>query len=207
MFRLTKSDTRRKPRPHRFAVKPPSSFKKFCNPLKMGKFYTHVYQTKVQVEKEMKTLRSRQMAKELKKICGDFYNPRKYDLESPRSNEPSVRHVKQNYQNQSINFKPLAELQAVPPYGSFYNTSGNQNLQSESLNQTLPNVSFRSNVNNENPNNNNIEFQKTPLQYNQVTSNPQLTRQIQPSLFLPSHQYQGYRQPFFHGNYQTPFFQ
>ena len=155
------------------------------------------------------------MAKELKKICEDFYNPRKYDLESTRSNEPSLRHVKQNYQNQVINFKPLAELQTVPPYGSFYNTSGNQNLQSESLNQTLPNINFRSNVNsespnqahtnvnfssnvnNDNPNNNNIELQKTPVQYNQAISNPQMGRQFYPSLFLPSHQYHGCNQPFF----------
>ena len=91
VFRLTKPDIRRKPRSHRFAVNPPSSFKKICNPLKMGMWYTHVYQTKVQVEKDMRTLRSRQMAKDLKKICGHFYNVRKHDLEFTRPNEHSVK--------------------------------------------------------------------------------------------------------------------
>ena len=150
------------------------------------------------------------MAKELKKICGNFYNPRKHDLEAPRSNEPSVRYMNKNYLNPVINYKPLAELQTVPPYGSFYNISGsrspNQNIQSERPKQAHTNINFRSNVNNDNPNNNNIEFQKTPLQYNQAISSPQMCRQFQPSLFLPSHQYQGCNQPFFPGNYQTPFF-
>ena len=150
------------------------------------------------------------MAKELKKMCGDLYNPRKHDLEPPRTNEPSVRYIDKNYQNQANNYKPLIELQRVPPYGSFYNTSGsrsqNQNLQSESPNQAHTNVNFSSNVNNDNPNNNNIELQKRPVQYNQVIPNPQMSRQFYPSLFLPSHQYQGCNQPFFNGNYQTPFF-
>ena len=216
VFRLTKPDTRRKPRSHRFAVNPPSSWQNHCNPLKMGKFYTHVYQTKVQVEKEMRTLRSKQMAKELKKICGDFYNPRKHDLEPPRFNEPSVRYMSNKYQNQVVNnkYKPLAELQAVPPYGSFYNTSyypsQNQNLQSGNHNQAQTNVNFSSNVKSENPNNNNnnnnIEFQNIPVQYNQVISNPQMSQQFHPSLFLPQHQYQGHNQPFFYGNKQNPFF-
>ena len=115
-----------------------------------------------------------------------------------------------NYHNQVGNYKPLAELQTVPPYGSFYASgypSQNQNLQYGNLNQAQTNVNFSSNVNSENPNNNNnnIEFQKTPLQYNQVISNPQMSRQFYPSLFLPQQQYQGHNQPYYHGNKQIPF--
>ena len=77
------------------------------------------------------------MAKDLKRICGDFYNPRKHDIEFHRPNEPSERYMNKNYQNQATNYKPLAELQTVPPYGSFYNTTGhrpqNQNPHNESL--------------------------------------------------------------------------
>ena len=153
------------------------------------------------------------MTKELKKICGDFYNPRKHDLEPHHFNEPSVRYMNNKYQNQVVNnnYKPLAELQAVQPYGSFFNTSAyptqNQNLQSGNHNQAQTNVNFSSNVKSENPNkNSNIEFQNIPVQYNQVISNPQMNKQFYPSLFLPQHQYQGHNQPFFHGNKQIPFF-
>ena len=84
VFRLIKPDKRAKPRAHRFAVNPPPDFKGSCNPLKVGKWYTHVYQTKVQVNGEMKTLYSRRMAWELKRLCGNDYRPRKYDLEDAK---------------------------------------------------------------------------------------------------------------------------
>ena len=85
VFRLTKPDKRRKPRAHRFAVNPPRSLVGSCNPLKLGRWYTHVYQTKVLVNQEMKTIQSKPMAQELKRICGDSYCPRKYDLVDRRT--------------------------------------------------------------------------------------------------------------------------
>ena len=81
LFKLTKPDIRIYPRAHRLAVNPPKGFTGNCNPLTVGKWYSHVYQTKVQINKEPKTIQSRVMAKELKKICGNAYRPRRYDLE------------------------------------------------------------------------------------------------------------------------------
>ena len=77
VFRLTKPNRRAKPRAHRFAVIPPNGFGGRCNPLKVGKFYTNIYQTKVQVGREMRTLHSRGMTKELKILWGNSFHPKK----------------------------------------------------------------------------------------------------------------------------------
>ena len=63
VFRVTKPCRRSKPFAHRFAVKPPDDFRGVCNPLEVGKYYSHVYQTKVLVGREMRTLRSKLMAR------------------------------------------------------------------------------------------------------------------------------------------------
>ena len=213
VFQLTRPDERKKPRAHRFAVNSPKGFNGPCKPLKVGKFYSHVYQTKIQIGRELKTIQSKRMAKELKRMCGDSYRPRRYDLEEGKSrkslNEPSERLINQNYRPQTINYKPLAEIQTVPPYGSFYNTTAipvqNLNQQLNHPNQSPTNPKFSSNGINYNPNNNK-EIQNTPLVYNQTFPNPQMNKQSYPSLFLPTHQYRINNQTPFQGNNQTAFF-
>ena len=130
VFRLTKPNRRTKPRAHRFAVIPPNGFQGRCNPLKVGKFYTHVYQTKVQVGREMRTLHSKRMAKELKILCGNAYHPRKYDLEDLKpSVDSSSRGVPmgrcKNIPQPVQNFQPLSQIQRIPPYTNFINPSNN----------------------------------------------------------------------------------
>ena len=63
VFRVTKPCRRSKPFAHRFAVIPPDNFRGVCNPLEVGKYYSHIYQTKVLVGGEMRTLRSKLMAR------------------------------------------------------------------------------------------------------------------------------------------------
>ena len=63
VFKLTTPDKRTRPKQHRFAVNPPSGFRGPCNPLKVGMYYAHIYQTKVKVEENSwRTLRSKRMA-------------------------------------------------------------------------------------------------------------------------------------------------
>ena len=49
VFKLTKSDLRGKPPPHVLAVNQPAGFSNPCNPLMVGKYYAHLYHTKVEV--------------------------------------------------------------------------------------------------------------------------------------------------------------
>ena len=126
VFRLTRPDTRSKPRAHRFAVNPPDDYEGECNPLKVGKFYSHIYQTKVQVGRELRTLHSKRMALELKKMCGNEYRPRKFDLHS--SNDSSSGYLRTGHRANVIpakspNFQPLAQIQTVPPYMNIQNPS------------------------------------------------------------------------------------
>ena len=134
VFRLTKPDRRGKPRAHRFAVYPPNGFRGRCNPLKVGKFYTHVYQTKVQVGRELRTLHSKRMAKELQSLCGNSYHPRKFDLEefkSPvnSSGRGATIGTSINIPKPFHNFQPLSKIQGIPPYVHFINPSNNQSFQ------------------------------------------------------------------------------
>ena len=111
VFRHTKPDKQTKPRAHRFAVNPPVGFVGSCNPLRVGKWYSHLYQTKVQVKKELKTLHSRQMAMELKRICGHNYCPRKYDIGTKNSAKSTyyIREQRVDQQPQIHNFRPLSQ--------------------------------------------------------------------------------------------------
>ena len=102
---------------------------------------------------------------------------------------------------QPSKYQPLAELQTVPPYGNFYNnnlvnTGQYYNPGRKYQQQSDTYLNSSSKVNNDNPNNN--EIQRTPIMYNQVTPNPPMNTQTHPSFFPPSYQYQGH-------NY-TPFF-
>ena len=195
VFRVTKPCRRSKPFAHRFAVIPPDHFRGVCNPLEVGKYYSHIYQTKVLVGGEMRTLRSKLMARELNLLCGTSYHHRKYDLVKKES-------VDLNGQQ----FQPLSQLQTVPPYMNFRNppqinfcnlpqAQPNQPHNHQNSHYQAVNHNYEGNLNN-----NNNETQKTPLFYNQAFPNPlpPVNKQAHPSLFLPSHQFQGQNQiPFF----------
>ena len=74
VFKTQKEDGRIIPIPHRFAVKPPQWWTGSCNPLIPGKWYVHVYQTKIETTPNIfRSLRSRAMAQHLKRICGSDY--------------------------------------------------------------------------------------------------------------------------------------
>ena len=78
---LTEAEKRSKRRPHSFAVNPPRGFVGSCNPLDVTKYYAHVYQTKVEVKSnDRRTLQSKRMARDLKRLFGDQYNPRPGDI-------------------------------------------------------------------------------------------------------------------------------
>ena len=81
LFKLTREDTRTTPRPHRFAVKPRGNSTTPCNRLKVGRYYAHVYQTKLEMNGFLKTLNSKSIARDLKKIWGLHYLPRSGDLD------------------------------------------------------------------------------------------------------------------------------
>ena len=68
IFKLSRADTRAIPRPHRFAVLPRSNSNSPCNPLKVGVWYAHVYQTKLEINGFLKTLNS------ISTVCTDHCN-------------------------------------------------------------------------------------------------------------------------------------
>ena len=89
IFKLHREDLRTTPRPHRFAVVPNGYPTKPCNPLTVGKFYCHVYQTKVQLgENNFKALNSKTMAKTLQQRYGTHYLPRPRDLPTESGQSP-----------------------------------------------------------------------------------------------------------------------
>ena len=94
--KLHREDMRTTPRPHRFAVVHRGNSSRPCYPLHVGKFYVHVYQTKLKLaENFFKTLNSKAIARNLKEMYGIRYLPRPNDL--PR--EPN----KDNYNQQNWN--------------------------------------------------------------------------------------------------------
>ena len=89
VFKLLTPDTKATPLPHRFAVKPPPTHTGPCNPLLPGKWYVHVYQTKVETSPNIfAILPSKSMARQLERICGTDYLPRDWDLKTPPTNQP-----------------------------------------------------------------------------------------------------------------------
>ena len=109
IFSLKSPDTRSIPRPHRFAVSPPVGYKQHCNPLIPGRFYAHVYQTKVETsENVVTTLQSKWTARELRKICVNNYLPIRNDLDDstaqpyPRQNEAARIRIQPNPNEQIL---------------------------------------------------------------------------------------------------------
>ena len=143
------------PTPHRFAVKPPPTHTGPCNPLLPGKWYVHVYQTKVETSPNFFiTIPSKAMARQLKRICGTDYFPRDWDLETSQTNQHNIkdpattRHHQtnprtsipnQHYQN-TVN-KTFQTLSAYPPGFQFqptYTLNPNQTNQINKLPQNPP---------------------------------------------------------------------
>ena len=89
IFSLTHPDKRRSPRPHRFAIKTPSDFNDYCNPLLLGKYYLHAYQARFLVGNIPKSLNSRSMAYTLSQRYPNTYLPRRNDLPDSRNQRPN----------------------------------------------------------------------------------------------------------------------
>ena len=120
IFSPKSPDTRVVPRPHRFAVSPPLGFKEHCNPLVPGRFYAHVYQTKIETSKNvLLTLQSKWMAKELRRMCGDAYLPRPNDLEDKNDFQQPEQPQAYRGRNWSKTNKPISNQHiyrpAIPP--------------------------------------------------------------------------------------------
>ena len=121
VFKLQMEDRRITPRPHRFAVKPPESWAGPCNPLIPGKWYVHVYQTKIETgPSALISIPSRAMARELRRICGTNYIPRQFDIDEnpnikPQQNSYQYRPATSNQQHQQLNNNTFRTLPAYPP--------------------------------------------------------------------------------------------
>ena len=81
LFKLSREDKRITPKPHRFAVIPSGNPATPCNPLKVGCWYVHVYQTKNDLGGFLKTLNSKAIARDLQKKWGIQYYPRPHDVD------------------------------------------------------------------------------------------------------------------------------
>ena len=113
VFKLNTPDISTIPRPHRFAVKPPPTHAGPCNPLTPGKWYVHVYQTKIETSPSVYTsLPSKLMAKQLMKICGSNYLPRDFDLKDQRPIRIPKKAPKEQQYAVSKSFQTLS---AYPP--------------------------------------------------------------------------------------------
>ena len=106
IFKLSRDDTRTTPRPHRFAVIPRGNPDTPCNPLKVGVWYAHVYQTKIELNGFFKTLNSKAIARNLQKKWGLRYLHRSRDIEQalpPNSQTfQNITHPPESYPTRSI---------------------------------------------------------------------------------------------------------
>ena len=210
-------DKRVRPRSHRFAVNPPRNFKGPCNPLEVGKYYAHVYQTKVEVNNSKRTLRSKRMAIELKRIFGDRYNPRPGDLSVRREEFKEWT----NTNNSQMNFQPprqwvpIAQLQDIKPLAHerfiWDRPDLNNNQTNTRVHSINPNIVTNTQSYNKqmllNPGdhrNQQVRYQshflpsnqapqRNPRSYKQVLTNQQgpIHQQCYPSLYLPTQHFNG----------------
>ena len=138
----------------------------------------------------MRTLQSKRMAKELKTLCGNLYHPRKYDLENINETvNPSNRGTTmKRHTNQSLNFKPLSQIQGIPPYIHYINPPNNPHQPYRNHNNQP--IVFNRPVNQqvinevENPNNN-VAAMNSSTGYQQSVFN-QGAVQAPPTYFHPS---------------------
>ena len=130
LFKLSRADNRTTPRPHRFAVIPSGNPSTPCNPLKVGRWYVHVYQTRVEMNGNFtKALNSRSMAQELQKLWGIQYLPRSRDVENvlPQNYPGNDRlsHKISKFSNQQMN-QPHDDTNIEPNYLQTYHSGGGQ---------------------------------------------------------------------------------
>ena len=106
IFQLKKPNSSSIPYPHRFAVSPPRGFQEPCNPLSPDGYYVHVYQTMVEVNKNVWiTLNSKRIARELERLCGASYLPRQPHRQLQDNIQASAN--QQSLQTQAHQNKPL----------------------------------------------------------------------------------------------------
>ena len=216
VFKLTKPDKRVRPRQHRFAVNPTRSFKGPCNPLQVGKYYAHVYQTKVEVEHNSKrTLQSKRIASELQRMFGDRYNPRPGDLFVRRGGLKEQTNMNSNLMNHQPprNWVPITQLQDIKPLASERITwnrldpNSNQinNIRNINPNKATTSQSYKQVLLNQGDHGNqhlryyshflpsNQASQVNHQSYKQVMTNQQgpVHQQSYPSLYLPAQQFNG----------------
>ena len=99
VFSRIRPDTRRTPRPHRFALKTPTNYNQPCNPLQPHKWYIHAYQARFLVDDYSRSLNSRTIASNLKEMFPDAYLPRDKDLMNiSHLNEPKEAQQKTTFQ-------------------------------------------------------------------------------------------------------------
>ena len=91
VFKLTRPDNRKTPRPHRFALKTSPDFTACCNPLLLDKWYIHAYQARFLVGNRGKSLNSRTMAIELQRMYPDNYHPRGKEFYYPTDHQSNTR--------------------------------------------------------------------------------------------------------------------
>ena len=132
------------------------------------------------------------MAMELKRICGHNYRPRKYDIGTKNSAKSSyhIREQRVDQQPQFHNFRPLSQLQTVPPYLNYSNQIPYIPHQQNQPHSQIP-LSEKSQLdfNKTNDNNPNSNFKKhnnfpnQEMKFNQVPNNC-----MYPSFFVQPHQ-------------------
>ena len=116
IFLRTQPDKRRSPRPRRFAIKTPSDFTDYCNPLLANKYYLHAYQARFVVGNLPKSLNSRSMAYSLSQQHPNTYHPRRNDLPVTRNQRPNQPNpTSTQTQTQAANKVPQPLLPTVPP--------------------------------------------------------------------------------------------
>ena len=80
IFTLTKPDNRRTPQAHRFALRTPPDSTGRCNPLQLHKWYIDAYQARFIVGNLGRSLNSRTMAADIKKMWPELCHPREKDV-------------------------------------------------------------------------------------------------------------------------------
>ena len=126
LFKLSRRDTRITPRPHRFAVVRKGNPTTPCNPLKVGCWYVHVYQTKISINGVLKTLNSKAIAKKLKEMWGLHYLHRPSDIDQMPNQQPNPpTDLRRQHNQNQYEFRPTypsnnpnerrSNVQQIPP--------------------------------------------------------------------------------------------
>ena len=107
-------------KPHRLAVLPKPGVECNFRALRPDRFYVHVYQTKIEFKRyNLRTLKSRIIAKELAKRWAKSYLPRSIDTDEKRLSSPSNRtelqkRVKYGTLRKSVKLGTLSDRERNP---------------------------------------------------------------------------------------------